>query len=323
MQKGIITLIILLISHAGLCQGKVLLSENFRNNKNGWQQRNDSSFSVVITNGVLRWQKYKKNFDDRGCLWYKKEIKGLNTLEDFSITIVAKFVDGGDIFDAFDIQWGNWDKVISSKITSIYQLSFFLKGDVKLDYFSKNWNYSLRQMAREINNNKQYRPGEFNNYEIVQKDGFVILSINDKQFFKQFASPIAGNSIGIQGCMKSIWEIDKIVVKQLKKKNTNEADSISMIAISDSLKQSGNSEENLKVFPNPFVNEFTVNVTTEKVTQAKIELFDMQGNLVMQYDRKLDVGKHLMRLYADVAAGTYVLKVTADNKTTTTKIVKL
>lgn len=309
-------------STAAFCQGKVLLSDNFSNNKNGWRLQSDSVFLVDINNGVLHIEKFKKNFDARGCLWYKREIKGLNTLEDFSITLYAKFLSGGDILDMFDIQWGVWDKVISSKATSIYQLNFLIKGDIKLDYFNKQWNYSLRAKAKEILDRNLYRPGEYNKYELIQKDGFVIFKVNDKQYFKQFADPIPGNTIGFQGCLKQAWEIDKITVRQLKNKKNN-IDDIVPVAVTDSIKQPGNNEGTLKVYPNPFVNEFTVTVLAEKAAEAKLEFFDMQGNLILQHDKKLAAGEHALRMYAEVSAGTYILKLTIAGKVTTAKLVKM
>jgi Secretion system C-terminal sorting domain len=303
---------------------RILLSDNFNNNKNGWRLQSDSLFLVDINSGVLHIEKFKKNFDARGCLWYKKEITGLNTLENFSITIFAKFLSGGDILDMLDIQWGTWDKVISSKVTSIYQLNFLLKGEVKLDYFNKQWNYTLRTKAKEILDRNLYRPGEFNKYEIVQKDGFIIFSVNDVQYFKQFASAISGNTIGFQGCLKSAWEIDKIIVKQMKRKTEKQVEPASTVAVTDSLKQTEkNNADAFKVYPNPFVNEFTLTVFAAKITNAKIELFDMQANLITQYDKKLDAGENAIRMYADVPSGAYILKLTIDNKVTSTKLVKM
>jgi multimeric flavodoxin WrbA len=305
-------------------QNKVLLSDNFNNNKNGWRLQSDSLFLVDINNGVLHIEKFKKNFDARGCLWYKKEIEGLNTLEDFSITIFAKFLSGGDIFDMIDVQWGTWDKVISSKTTSIYQLNFLLKGEVKLDYFNKQWNYTLRTKTKEMLDRNLYRAGQYNKYEIVQKDGFVVFKINDVQYFKQFANPISGNTIGFQGCLKSAWEIDKIIVKQFKSKTEKQPEPVSAIAAVDSLKQTEkNNTDAVKVYPNPFINEFTAMLFAEKTTNAKIELLDMQANLIVQYDKKLDAGENAVRIYADVPPGIYVLKLTVDNKVTTTKLVKM
>ena len=324
MHRNFLFITLVLICNSVASQSKVLFSENFKNNKNGWREQNDSSFSVIVKKGVLRWEKLNKNFDDRGCLWYKKEIPGFNTLQDFSITVVAKFLSGGDHTDIFDLQWGNWDKEILSKITSIYQLNFFLKGDVKLDYYNKGWNYSLRKKTHELSGDNLYHAGEYNNYEIIQKDGFIMFNINGKQFFKQFVTPIAGNAIGIQGCLKSAWEIDKIIVRQLTKTNIIETDSISSVIVPDSAMQVPDATEgNLKVFPNPFVNAFTISMQVEKSTTGSFELFDIQGNLLLKYDKKLDAGKQLIKLYADVVPGNYILKITDNSKTISTKLVKL
>lgn len=324
MKRLILLQVILIINAAALCQNKVLLSDNFDNNKNDWHLQSDSLFLVDINNGVLHIEKFKKNRDAIKCLWYKKEINGLNTLRDFSITIFAKFLSGGDIFDALDVQWGTWDKVISSKATSIYQLNFLLRGEVKLDYFNKDWNYTLRTKAKEMLDRNLYRAGEYNKYEIVQKDGFVVFKINDVQYFKQFANAISGNSIGFQGCLKSAWEIDKIIVKQFKSKTGEQPEPVSTIAAVDSLKQTEkNNTDAVKVYPNPFINEFTAMVFAEKTTNAKIELLDIQANLIVQYDKKLDAGENAVRIYADVPPGTYVLKLTIGNKVTSTKLVKM
>lgn len=319
----------ILFGVTALGQYKTVLSEDFKNNKRGWRLRSDSSFLVDINNGSLHLEKFRKNFDDRGCLWYNKEIDGLNTLQDFSITIYAKFISGGDIIDMFDIQWGQWDSTNRSLANSIYQLNFMLKGDVKLDYFDRQsksrWNYSLRGKAKEILDRNLYRPNVYNKYELVQKEGFIIFNINDQQYFKQFATPIAGNSIGFQQCLKAAWEIDKIVVKQAQSNNrpVENMDSL-LVKNTDSTSLGGKTgDEVLKVYPNPFINEFTVALSTTKTAPATLELLDAKGTLLLEYSRKLEPGQHTIRLFADVPAGIYFLRSTIDSKLTTTKLVKL
>lgn len=317
-------MVILSSSSIAVCQDKLLLSENFKDNRNAWRLRKDSSFSVEIKNGSLQLEKFTKNFDDRGCLWYKKEIKGLNTLEDFSITMYAKLLSGGDHTDLFDIQWGAWDKVILSKATSIYQLNYFLRGDVKLDHYNRGWNYSLRKMAKEISDKNLYLPNQYNKFEIIQKEGFILLNINDKQYFKQFVTPIDGNSIGFQGCLKSAWAIDKIIVRQFKTNPRKPVSPLSSPVSADSTRAGDQTAEvPLKVFPNPFKNEFTVLVSMIKASTAKIELLDVKGSVLLQYDRKLEAGNHNIRLYAEVPPGAYVVKLTIGHKITSTKLLKL
>ncbi len=326
MNKRLLPFFVFILFYSSaLCQYKTLLSENFSNNKAGWPVQSDSSFLVAVQNGSLHLEKFIKNFDDRGCLWYHKEIKGLNTLQDFSITIYAKFISGGDHSNMFDIQWGHWDTAIAGSATRLYQLDHRLGDYVKLAHFNKGWDYSLWGKAAEILNRNLYRPNVYNKYELVQKDGFIIFNINDQQYFKQFAIPIAGNGIGFQHCLKGAWEIDKIIVKQARNVTTIKSNDTIVPAIpADSAYIAGKApEELLKVYPNPFVNEFTVLLSITKAAIAKIELTDIKGTLILEYSKKLEVGEHAIRLFADVPAGIYLVKSTVNNKVTTAKLLKL
>ncbi len=328
-MRNLLILIFVALNSSTFCQGKILLSEDFNNNKNGWILKKDSSFYVDINNGVLHVEKLRKNFDDRGCLWYKKEIKDLNTLKDFSITFIAKFLSGGEQSDIIDMQWGNWGNKIASTETSIYQLNYFLRGDVKLDHFNKGWDYSLRGKAKEIALNNLFKQGEYNKFEIIQKEGFLIFRINDIQYFKQFITPISGNSIGIQGCLKSAWQIDKLIIKQFSNKLDSifdikkTKDTISSIFSFNSIDSSGINIGLINVFPNPFSNEITVILKDKTSSSAKIELFDILGNLLMQYDKKLNNTEQSIRFFADVLPGNYLLRITVNNKSKSIKLLKI
>lgn len=305
----------------------LLFSDDFENNKNGWYLRNDSSFKVDIQNGKLHIEKYIKNFTDRGCLWMRKEIPGFNTLEDFSITVYARNIYGDDVFNSFDIQWGVLDKRMSSKITSIYQLNYlYERGDVQLDYFNNGWDYSLRKEAKEIAQKNMYKPGAINKYEIIQQDGFVILKINDQQYFKQYAKPVAGNSIGFQRCLKSAWEIDKIMIHQLAKTNNivlaDTAASAQPLAATQ-FKNNATGDIQIAAFPNPFTEQLNVQFLVENNGMVVIDLYNINGVSVLQYKKSYTAGMQNVQLYADVPAGTYILKVTAANKSGTVKLVKI
>jgi len=134
---------------------KKIFEDDFKDNKHGWKLKNDSNFLVDIKNGALHIEKFQKNFVSRGCLWYNKNIPGLNTLNDFSITLYAKFLSGGDIFDWIDFQWGDrlQPKNPSKQkipVNSLYQLSFIVTGEVKLDYFDNNWTYFVRKNIKRL-----------------------------------------------------------------------------------------------------------------------------------------------------------------------------
>ncbi len=329
MKKFLIFFLLIYITLHQNCfaqKSTLLFNDDFENNKNGWYLRNDSSFRVDIQNGKLHIEKYIKNFTDRGCLWLRKEIPGLNTLEDFSITIYARNIYGNDVFNSFDIQWGMWDQQIRSKVTSIYQLNYlYERGDVQLDYYNSSWDYSLRKAAKEIAEKNVYKPGAINKYEIIQQEGFIILKINDRQYFKQYVKPVAGNSIGFQRCLKSAWEIDKIIVHQLTKTGgagVKENVAIPPSQVNSQVKNNIAGELKITAFPNPFTEQLNVQFQVENSGMVVMDLYNINGVSVLQYKKNYTAGMQSVQLYADVPAGTYVLKLTSAGKAGTVKLVK-
>jgi Secretion system C-terminal sorting domain len=133
----------------------------------------------------------------------------------------------------------------------------------------------------------------------------------------------AGNTIGFQGCLKSVWKVDKIIVKQLNSKAPASAKVInSSKTITDTIPTEA-SEQALKAYPNPFINELLIELMTDKNTTAKIELVDLNGKLILECDKTLNTGQNIVRLYADVPSGTYILKSTIEKKVSTAKLIKL
>ena len=304
---------------------KKIFEDDFNNNKNGWKLRHDSNFLVDIRNGALHIEKFQKNFVSRGCLWYNKNIPGLNTLNDFSITLYAKFLSGGDLFDWIDFQWGNRlePKDLSKPKTSsnsLYQLSFIITGEVKLDYFDNNWTYFVRKNIKTLLGEK-FDAKKINKYELVQKDSLIIFRVNDKDVLKQFCNPIAGNSIGFQQCLKTAWEIDRIVIRQQENKKTTPATT----AVPPSVKSSEinyPSDKELKVYPNPFNHDLYVNVYLEKEENVQLSLIDMNGITLQQHNKQLAAGVQNIRIYADVPPGTYILKMQIEKKVLTATVIK-
>lgn len=197
-----------------LSQENILFKENFKNNKNKWEIQKDSDFVVYIKKGVLHLEKLEKNFARRGCLWYNKIIPGFNTLNNFHITIYVKYLSGGDILDAIDFLWGDKGTLIKDRYTSnLYQLNFFLKGEIRLNHFNMNWDYPPSQNIKHLLS-KEFDAHKFNKYDLIQKDRFIYFMVNDIELLKQASKPVPGNSIGFQQCLKSAWEIDKIEIRQ-------------------------------------------------------------------------------------------------------------
>jgi hypothetical protein len=320
MKRPLICLLLVCATLPLFSQDKTLLEDDFNNNKNKWKLQKDRDFLVDIRSGVFYMEKLDKNFDRRGCLWYNRPVPKLNTLNNFSVIVYAKLVSGGDIFEMFDLQWGVRDNTKKEKKDHVYQLSLMLQGDVKLDYFNDKWNYFVRKNVKTTLRENGFKPGDFNKYELLQKDGFVIFLVNDKELLRQLTNPIPGNSIGFQQCLKSAWEIDKIIVRQLHTGENNIKDTASVIPLMNSNVTGTNG---LKVYPNPFANSFSINFELEKDETVQIHLIDMNGTILQQHSRKLLKGQQLIRLYADVAPGSYIVKIQAGNtKITTTTVIK-
>ncbi|MEJ6980074.1 T9SS type A sorting domain-containing protein [Pedobacter sp. P351] len=307
-------------------QGRILLKDDFKDNKNKWALKKNSDFLVEIKAGALHLEKFEKNRQRNGCLWYGKTIPQLNTLKNFSITLFARFVSGGDIIELIDLQWGARNKSVSGNITGgLYQLSFHRRGRVHLDYFHTKWSYFVR---KDINPAllKDFDFTNLNKYEIIQNNGFVILKVNDQEVLKQFTKPIPGNTIGFQQCLKSAWEIDKIIVRQ-------ETSPVKPFAL-DSARMFASDPGNLKspslttnagfvVFPNPFDNSLSVGFQLDKEQTVIISLIDMKGSLVQQHTKTLLSGTHNIPIYADVPPGSYVVKTQlADGRVMSRTVIK-
>jgi hypothetical protein len=319
MKKLIYCLLLTGLTHPLFSQNKILLEDDFNNNKNKWKVQNDTDFVVNINNGFLHLEKKYKNFDRRGCLWYNKTIPDLNTAKNFSIIVYARLVSGGDIFEMFDIQWGYRDNSKRDRRSdSLYQLNLMLKSDVRLDYFNSKWNYYVRKNPQAILKEINFKPGDVNKYELVQKDGIATFLVNDKELLKQATNPITGHFIGFQHCMKSVWEFDKIIVQQLPDTKALSTANTSPISLKgDPVKQN-----EIKVYPNPFINTFYVNFQLEQDATVQLTLIDMNGAILQQHNRQLQKGEQNISLYADVPPGIYIVKVQAGTQVNTTKIIK-
>src|SRR5205085_12651877 len=132
-------------------------------------------------------------------------------------------------------------KMVNGRLNSnLYQLEFFPRGEVRLNYFNSNWNYFVRKNIKELLG-AEFSSNRFNKYEIIQKDGFIIFSINNKEVLKQLTKPIEGSSIGFQQCLKSAWEIDEIEIQQQTNTKTITSDTLNLITTTD---------KNQIIFPN-------------------------------------------------------------------------
>jgi hypothetical protein len=319
MKKLIYCLLLTGITLPLFSQNKILLKDDFNNNKNKWTLQNDTDFLVTISNGFLHLEKKIKNFDRRGCLWYNRPIPKFNTAQNFSITIYARLVSGGDIFELFDVQWGyRNDSKRDRRSDSLYQLSFVPGSSAKLEYFNSKWNYYVWKDSKTVLKAINFNAANVNKYELVQKDGIVTFLVNDKELLKHAVNPIGGNSIGFQHCLKSVWEFDKIIVEQLDNPTTIAIETPAAI----SMRGEPAKQNEIKVYPNPFVNTFYVNFQLEQDATVQLTLLDINGAILQQHKRQLQKGEQNIQLYADVTPGVYIVKVQSGTQVNTTKIIK-
>lgn len=295
-------------------QGKVLFEDDFSNNRKEWRLRNDKDFRVSIKNGVFRLEKHEKNRIRNGCLWYAREIPGFNTLNNFSIILQARFVSGGDIIDNIDLQWGKQRINGNNKINpELYKISVWNVGLAHLDFFNSSWSYFVRKDIKQYLG-ADFNPAIFNKYEFIQKDGFVLLKINNKEVLRHQTKAIPGNTIGFQQCLKSVWEIDKITVRQQKPiQKAAKIDSVPLLLSdvgftfrSDTI---SSQDHDFKVFPNPFENTLNANFRLSKEQTVMIFLIDMKGTVLQQHTKKMMAGTQTFTLFTDIAPGSYILKV--------------
>lgn len=206
---------------------KTLFEEDFNNNDNNWELYKDSKeFLVNISEGKLHIEKFSLNRINNGCLWYNKEIQNFDTAKDFSILFMAKINKCDDVTNFIDFQWGDLKDP-----RQLYQIEFGTSGSVRLNYFNKSWSYLYKKnlpintnissseysFLNKIKDNTAYYPvkiNEFNKYEIIQHGDLCTIKINDIEILSEKIKPTKGNSIGIQQCIRSSWDIDKIVIKQ-------------------------------------------------------------------------------------------------------------
>jgi hypothetical protein len=305
-------------------QEKILLDEHFVDNSNKWPLCNSKEFNVNIKNGVLHIEKFNTNYDSRGCLWYSKEIGSLNTAQDFSVILNAKCVSGGDIFNVLDFQWGVLSSKDIPKKSILYQLNIFLDGNVRLDFFQSKWDnfnkVNIKERLDEIN----FDPREYNKYQITQKKGFLYLTINNVEVFKQYIFPTEGNSIGFQQCLKSAWEIDDLVVSQIQ---TTVAQNQSVHVENENpeaiIKEKDNLIENaglsvfaadeLVIYPSPFKDRFTVKFNLNRSEQVDIYLISITGNVVKKETRFFEKGEVNFNMEALVPDGVYIVRVISEH----------
>ena len=79
----------------------------------------------------------------------------------------------------------------------------------------------------------------------------------------------------------------------------------------------------VKITPNPFNDNVTIEVTAEKTEAGKVEMFDLLGKNILSKPLSISTGKNAVSIETNsLQAGAYLVKITIGNKRLTSKIVK-
>lgn len=199
-------------------QQKIIFHDRFKRNKNKWPIISDEDFSVTIKDRAIIFEKKEKNSVKNGCLWYSKPISKFKTDKDFHISFDSQILYWDDIFNAFDFQWGLIDETdtLNTKRV-IYQLDF-ANDAVRLSKFEqgKGWQYYnwSSSYSKSFNSTFLLQPQTTNKIDVIQKENFLLVSINDVNVYQIAIEPLKGNSIGIQQCLKSKWVMRNLKIRQ-------------------------------------------------------------------------------------------------------------
>ena len=185
---------------------KIIFFDEFSNNNNDWQLTDNDKFQVDLKNRTLHIKKHYTNFQNQGCLWLVKAIRGFNTNQDFQISFDAKYLHCKDSYNPIDLQWG---KIHDDS----YQLCVAIDGQILLRRYTANKSPKWIPVASiTIPNllNKDYS----NKIIIRQVEDSCIICINGIEAINTKVERVPGNFIGIQECWKVDWEMDNIQVRQ-------------------------------------------------------------------------------------------------------------
>lgn len=185
---------------------KLVVKENFSNNRNNWQLIKDSNFYVGFAKGALHIEKLERNRINNGCMWYSKNFEEFDASRNFLISFDARFISYDDVFNGFDFQWGSRDSIL-------YHLAVDTDGWCILERFN-NQVHPRNRWTRidETFNTGLIRLNDNNRVDIIYLNGECTIMINKKQVL-QAKIKCSGKQIGFQGCLKVAWEIDNLIIR--------------------------------------------------------------------------------------------------------------
>jgi hypothetical protein len=322
-MKTFLTILFIFFFNKAVAQEKIIFKESFKDNTNQWKIKDNKDFKVSILNGKLKLEKKFINFTNRGCQWQTQNIKGFNADKNFSIFFKANFISGGDHTDMIDFQWGNAITQEKGNSREIFQVDFDFKGKIRLAFFNNAWNYMVYKDISTLLKNQNFDKTKSNTYEIQQENELLTVKINNTTVLTHKINPVKGSHVGIQQCLKSVWEIDDLIIKQLG----NEKQLASLKPNLDSVKTASSQDvSTIKkedilsvisqaiVFPNPFESYFKLSFYNPEKGIVKFTITNLNGAVLQKHNKLFEGGQQQADFYIDEAPGLYILQVEYVNK---------
>jgi hypothetical protein len=69
------------------------------------------------------------------------------------------------------------------------------------------------------------------------------------------------------------------------------------------------SDDEVKIYPNPFYSSFRAAFTLKEPAKVQLLLYSMGGLEVFRHTRDLPAGSHVLELQAEVPSGAYIFKL--------------
>ena len=181
----------------------------------------------------------------------------------------------------------------------------FIFGVASNNALPVNW-LSLNGKKKDLDVNLHWQTAseENNDYFEIER------SADGNKFVKVGSLRGAGNSIVIQNynftdelAFSNEMALWYYRIKQVDK---NAAFSYSKVI---SINNESSLESKLQVYPNPFTQEVNIVISDNPTEQLLVELLDMHGKLIAQYNTRLNLGNSYVSLDPTLASGIYFMKV--------------
>jgi hypothetical protein len=83
-----------------------------------------------------------------------------------------------------------------------------------------------------------------------------------------------------------------------------------------------NKSHSSKVYPNPFVNEITINTEHTNLKKTSVQIFNADGKMLLSNFYDINDNKLIINKLDNLSSGIYFLNYTLEGKTVRTKISK-